>query len=60
MARQRNMLGRHFIEWYIEDILAAVERLPARVFVVHKVDFHDPLESIVLQYCEWPEVLEDD
>ena len=52
MARQRNMLGRHFIEWYIEDILAAVERLPARVFVVHKVDFHDPLESIVLQYCE--------
>lgn len=55
MASERNLLGRHFIEWYIEDILAAVERLPARVFVVHKVDFHDPLKSVVLQYCEYPE-----
>lgn len=58
MAAQRNNLGKHFIEWYIEDILAAVERLPARVFVVHKVDFHNPRESIVFQYCEYPEETE--
>lgn len=51
MARETN-LGRHFIEWYIEDILAAVERNPMRVFEVVKVDFHNPLESIVYQYCE--------
>lgn len=55
MARERNLLGRHFIEWYLEDILAAVERLPNRVFEVEKVDFHDPLQSIVHQYCEGPE-----
>lgn len=57
MARVTN-LGRHFIEWSIEDIEEAKKRLPQRVFVVHKVDFHDPLQSIVLQYCDMEE-LED-
>lgn len=53
MAR-RTTLGRHFIEWYISEIDAVIESDPDRVFEVIKIDFHDPLQSVVHQYREYP------
>lgn len=51
MARVTN-LGRHFIDWYISEIEDVRKRVPQRVFEVIKVDFNDPLQSIVHMYNE--------
>lgn len=52
MDKYRSTYSLHFIYWHLEEILAAVDRNPMRVFEVVKVDFHDPLKSVVYQYCE--------
>lgn len=56
---RRTTLGRHFIEWYISEIDEVIKADPDRVFEVVKVDFHDPLQSIIHLYREHPLIVQN-
>ena len=50
MARDRNNLGRHFIFWYLDELLEIYENSGTITHVV-SVDFNDPLKSVIAIEC---------
>lgn len=47
MPQDRNNLGRHFIYWYLDELIEQYEKRKMVVHVV-SVDFKEPLRSVVV------------